>query len=538
VSKQLDYAAAMKRIKKYRSGTYEGFVAFCTECVMITGGDDAAGSTTAVSFKFWPGQRELAKALCDPEEREILLDKSRQIGITWVVLAWFLWRAMFLYGIEERITSVGQEEASKALRRVKFMIDNLPEWCRPPLEVANTTTIKFEVTGSWITALPATINAGRGDTLNDILCDEMAFQIYAREIMRSAGPSLEKRHGKRIGVSTANGSGNYFQQEYVAAQQGKNGWKPFFFGWKADPTRTQGWYDRMMVENGPEYMHENYPETWQQSFLATGRPYFAQEVVAADLERESMGCHDGFLDGKEFITSSAGVLRVWEQPREGRKYVMFTDVAEGLEHGDWSNGYVVDTEARVEVARVRGKMDVGELADVCMQVGEWYGAGKGSDRMPALLAIEANNHGIAVIKRAEEAGYRNLYRQRNLQTGEVLERTGWLTTETTRRMMLGRFQADYRLGRVSVRDRVCLEEMAMFAHRGPRGKAQAPAGGNDDCVVSRAGAHYVSTFEGALEVEAPANEEDSGIAYWMKKDQERLLAGKEQLNAGLQEMGG
>ena len=537
MTKQLDYAAAMKRIKKYRSGTYEGFVAFCTDCILITGGDDAAGSTTAVPFRFWPGQRELAKALCG-EEREIIADKSRQIGITWVVLAWFLWRAMFLYGIEERITSVGQEEASKALRRVKFMIDNLPEWCRPPLEVANTTTIKFEVTGSWITALPATINAGRGDTLNDILCDEMAFQIYAKEIMRSAGPSLEKRHGKRIGVSTANGSGNYFQQEYVAAQQGKNGWTPFFFGWKADPTRTQGWYDRMMAENGPEYMHENYPETWQQSFLATGRPYFAPETVAVDLERESLPFHDGFIDGKEFIASSTGILRVWEKPQAGKKYVIFDDVAEGLEQGDWSNGYVVDAENRVEVARIRGKMDVGELADISMQVGEWYGCGTGTDRMPALLAIEANNHGIAVIKRCEEAGYGNLYRQHNLQTGEVLERIGWLTTETTRRLMLGRFQADYRLGRVSVRDRTCLEEMAMFAHRGPRGKAQAPAGGNDDCVVSRAGAHYVSTFEAVGAVEE-VKSEGAGGAYWAAQDVEKLLKSEPgELNVGLVELGG
>src|SRR5512133_3448358 len=93
----LSNAQALRRIRLYQKGTIEAFEAFCQDCVMITGGDDASGDTSAIAFKMWPAQRELAKALCDPEVREVICLKSRQIGVTWVVLAWKLWRIMFWY---------------------------------------------------------------------------------------------------------------------------------------------------------------------------------------------------------------------------------------------------------------------------------------------------------------------------------------------------------------------------------------------------------------------------------------------------------
>jgi hypothetical protein len=533
-ARRVTKTSASQLIELFQSGTVEGFEAFCTNCIKITGGDETRGTAT-VPFHWWPAQRALATSLCS--ELEVIVLKPRQMGASWLVLCFFLYRAMFWTGHEYRITSVGEDEASKALRRVKFMIEHLPEWCSPTLEISNTTTVKFAETQSWISALPATSNAGRGDTLNGLLSDEAAFQVYAKDIIKSARPALEKRHGSLIVLSTANGMGNHFQEEYVKAQTGQNGYKAHFFAWTADPSRTQKWYDKLLKKHGLEYMHENYPATAAEAFLASGRPYFFQERLNADIEKLDVAFHDGFLNGKEFMPMVGGSVRVWKEP-DGKAKVMFVDVAEGLESGDWSNGYVVDVASRTEVCRIRGKMDVGELADISMQIGEWYAAQEESSRTPALLAIECNNHGIAVTKRCQEAGYGNLYFQRDLKTGEVLERVGWLTTETTRRLMLGKFQADYRLGLVRVVDRECLEEMAMFAHRGPRGKAQAPPGKFDDCVVSRAGAHFVATYEAPTFDVEKDDTPTSEIQYWLKKDQERMRTGTVQLNEGIQEMGG
>jgi hypothetical protein len=525
-------------INLFMTGTFEAFEAFCTHCVKITGGDDESGDTSAISLRLWPGQRSMAQALCDPDVNEIIVLKSRQIGVTWVVLAWKLYRCLFWNGIEERITSVGQDEANKALRRIKFMIDHLPEWLGPELEVSNTSTIKFLQTQSWITALPATINAGRGDTLNDILSDEAAFQVYAKQIVTSARPALEKRHGKLIVVSTANGVGNYFQEQYVRSEKGENGFKHFFFGWKADPTRSAAWYERMYKQHGPEYMHENYPETSAQAFLASGRPYFSQDRLSTDLVAPPAEFHDGFLSGKEFLPSATGCIRVWKKP-PGRPCVVFSDVAEGLEHGDYSNAYVLDATDRSLLCRVRGKMDVGELADVLYQVSHWYCVGSGSEMTPALTAVESNNHGIAVTKQLLEMGHRNLYYEHDLRTGEVRERVGWVTNEATRRIMLGKFQTDYRMGRCKIPDADLLDEMSLFAHRGTRGKPQAPPGKHDDCVMSYGGAYFLCTYEApGIQEAREADEESSDIRFWALKDQKRALEVGPTLNHGLVEMGG
>jgi hypothetical protein len=180
---------------------------------------------------------------------------------------------------------------------------------------------------------------------------------------------------------------------------------------------------------------------------------------------------------------------------------------------------------------------VGEFADVLMQVGEWYGEGAGMDRMPALLAIEANNMGIATIKRCLESGYRNLWHEHDLRTGEVKERVGWVTNEVTRRLMLGKYQTEYRMGRLKIVDRDQLEEMALFAHRGPRGKAQAPPGKCDDTIVSYGVTLFVATYEGPAE-EKPEVEMVGARGAAMLDIKKMLEGTGEPYNQGVEELGG
>jgi hypothetical protein len=463
-----------------------------------------------------------------------------------------LYEAQFKELHEYRITSVGEEEAAKALRRVKFLLEHMPSWAQPRLEVENTTTIKIAETGSWITAIPATRNAGRGDTLNALLCDEAAYQIYSKQIIESASPALEKRGGKLLVVSTME-SGTYFSEQYTLSQQGKTSFRPFFFDVWSDPNRTQEWYDSLLEKKGQEYMSKTYPRTWQESLLAVSRMYFDQELLAVDLEREDARHEDGWVDhvGRGqygFTPGVGGPVRVWRHPIAGRRYVIFADVAEGLEDGDWDNAYVVDVKSAEYVARVRGKMPVGEYADVLCLVGEYYSCGEGSDRVPALLAIEANNHGIAVTEQAAKSGYRNLYMERNLQTHKFTGRIGWLTSQGmsgTRGLMLGALQTEYRNKRVTIWDRTLFEEMSVFAHLGPRGKPQAPPHHHDDCVMSAAGAIAVAMLESAYEQEATKTEYDgepSDAEYWRIKSERRAsgedMSPGDSVQCGLVEAGG
>jgi hypothetical protein len=532
---------AIKRINLYRKGTLAAFEAFNKDGIKITGGKDSIGDTLAISFKWWPAQREYAEALCDDVIHKIITDKPRQMGATWLVCDWLLFMAMFRYGHEYRIVSIGEDEASKALRKVHFMWEHLPDWCRAELEIDNTTTMKFAATGSWISAIPATKNAGKGDSLNGLLCDEAAYQVYAKEIVDSAKPALEKRGGKLIINSTME-PGTYFAEEYIKAQKGQGGYKVFFFDCWADPNRDQAWYDRELAENGQEYMSLNYPRTWEESLTAKSTLYFDGSRTTHDLKAESEGYIDGFFDGPEFIPKAKGFVRMWEKRDKGDKYVIFADTAEGLPWGDFDNAYVVSVSRNIEVCRIRGKFDPGEYGDMLMEVGEYYAHGEGTDSIPALLAIEANNHGIAVTKHCLEANYRNLYYEHDLKTGAVKGhgRIGWMTNPGkggTRSLMLGKFKKNYRIGLVKVRDRECLEEMSIFAYD-KSGKACAPPGKNDDCVMSRAGAHIVASFEYPAEAAEPPSAL-AGARYVAQQDIEKLKSGAgDALNQGVEELGG
>jgi hypothetical protein len=262
------------------------------------------------------------------------------------------------------------------------------------------------------------------------------------------------------------------------------------------------------------------------------------------MAKEDEPFHDGFLDSRllskwEFVPDAHGALRVWRNPSPNRKYVIFGDVSEGLEHGDWSNAYVIDSESLDVMARIRGKIDVGEYGDLLMSTGEWYSCGDGLDRVPAYLAIECNSLGLAVTKHCLDNGYRNLYYQHNLMTGEVLERIGWLTSAGvggSRGLMLGKLQREYRMGRFKPKDRTALEEMALFAHRGPRGKPQSPPGKCDDCVMSMAGALFIATYESPVEIQK--EEEKTGMASEIQKDYERMIKQSSLLNRGVIELGG
>jgi hypothetical protein len=531
---------ARKKVNQYTKPGPAGFIAFCKECVRIPAGDTES-SMFAVPFKLWPEQERAACIIA--VERLIIWLKARQVGATFVILAFMLFRALFWLEQEFLIVSLNEKEAKKSIDRLKAMIANLPEWCQPELEICNTTTIKFAHTGSVIEAQASTINAGRGRTPSGLLVDEDAYQLYGKKIIDSALPGMEKRKGWLWRVSTGNGMGNDFERGYHLAEQKKSNFTPIFLPWSADPSRDQAWYDSMTEKHGREYMMEVYPRNSTEAFLASGRPFFDQERIATDISDGLPPFQDGYIEAGKFVPAANGYLRVWEAPKPNTRYVMFSDVAEGLEDGDFCNAYVVPVgrSPRHEVARVRGKMDPGELADVLQAVGEWYShTGQDADGAPALLAVEANNMGILTNDVLRSRGYLRLYQQRDLQTGVVSDRIGWLTTggaRGTRKLMLGKLQDGYRRGTEKVVDRDCLEEMGNFFHRGPLGKAQVGPGQHDDCIISRAGACALAGMEsvaGDAEPPSTLSERDQAIRDSVERMNERRAA----MNYGVQELGG
>lgn len=487
----------VRTIRKYRDGV-EGFLSWMRALATIPVSGEQGG---AIMFKLWPEQQRVARGLFSHDLTIIL--KARQLGMTWLVLYWFLWRSLYWDNREHRIVSINEEAAKRALSRVKWAWMNLPDWARGQIERDNTMEIKFLDTGSIITALPATANAGRGDTLDGLLLDEDAQQIEGKEIIKSALPALEKRKGVLVRLSTACGFGNDFEQTWHKALRGEGGYNPIFLPWTADPDRNKKWYDKLLHEQGEEYMHQEYPLTPAEAFLASGRPFFEMANLHEDLSAEPEIPIFGDLYDGEFTPEPGGPIQIWRAPDHGKQYVLFVDVSEGLEKGDWSHGVVVGIGDAYESAALHVKCDPAELAERLWDLSHYYFTKlKDGTRRPALTAPEANSFGLTTALALRDRGHTNLYFDRDLETGEVKDRPGWYTSEKTRRIMLGHLQQAYRKREIRILDRHCLEEMAQFWYRGKnKSKPQAPPGGFDDRVMALAGARTIADRIGGIEEE-------------------------------------
>src|SRR5262249_39126872 len=105
----------------------KSFPYFCdTYCQILSeSGQGGAG----VPFRLWPAQRRVAGLL--QEHRLVAVLKARQLGLTWLVLAFALWLLLFHPIATVLLFSRRDEEAVDLLTvRLRGMHDRLPAWLK------------------------------------------------------------------------------------------------------------------------------------------------------------------------------------------------------------------------------------------------------------------------------------------------------------------------------------------------------------------------------------------------------------------------
>jgi len=464
----------------------EGFALFAGEILKIPGGEGDLGEP--VAFELWPDQ--LDAALTISSGADIIWLKARQIGATWTVLAYIFWTLMFRKGRNVRSTSIREEDALENIERLNYFWEHLPDWLKAMApkdpERDNKTTFGLGHTKSYMKALPSTKDAGRSHTLDIFFSDEDASNPHSRENSKSAGPTLEKRGGQYIKVSTAKGFGNHFEEEWHKAEKDESRFTPIFLPWTSDPDRTQDWYDELLRTEGEDDMWQEYPETPRQAFLASGRPFFDVRRIDRELaDKTKPKGEKGYLapdvgtGALTFYDDTKGHLTIYEYPQKESRYAGFNDIAEGLEHGDWTVWKVRNVDTLADCAILRTKCDAHESAVLGNDLGNYYNT--------ALLGAEANGLGVGTVLKLVELHYPNLAWKKDPVNGKIGNKVGNWTDATTRRVMLTLMQGRFRDGSLPVADPVQLREMATFVHKAPTGKPEHEEGCNDDTVLADAG---------------------------------------------------
>ena len=399
-------------------------------------------------------------------ERLVIILKARQLGISWICCWYALWLCLFQPGKVVLLFSKGQEEANELLRRIKALYVRLPDWMRtagPALLKENTEELVWG-NGSTVRSLPASPGAGRSFTASLVILDEAAFLQFAGELYTALKPTIDAG-GQLIILSTANGIGNLFHQLWTKAVAGLSTFRTIFLPWWSRPGRDAAWYAAQLAEyTDPAMVKQEYPASAQEAFLVSGRTRFDPTWIARQAANVT-----GHLAMLPPPLSAIPGLTVYALPRPGQRTVLAADVAEGLEHGDYSAATLLDADSWEELTSLHGHWEPDAYATFLDRLARAYGA---------TVAVERNNHGHAVMLALKQLGTPKIFIGAD-------GRPGWLTTAQSKPLAIDLVAQALRDGLITIRTQATLDELAIYRIT-KSGDTSAPAGYHDDRVMSLA----------------------------------------------------
>ena len=431
--------------------------------------------------------------------RNIVL-KARQLGVTTYVAARFFLSTITRPGTLTVQVAHDRQSAEQIFRIVHRFLERMPAWLQAGALVTsrdNIGQIVFPRLDSEYRIESAGDGAaGRGMTIQNLHCSEVARwpgdAAATLASLRAAVPG----DGTVVLESTPCGAGGVFYDEWQRAAE--SGYVRHFFPWwfeesykesssrpeRADASAAEG---PCVLDLGPFSAEEKelieregltpgqiafrrrlrsefrglapqeYAEDDTHCFLASGNCVFEVAKVEARLAE----C------GEPAETRDNGRLKLW-LPANGHQYVIGVDPAGGGSEGDYACASVIERTTAMQCAEWRGHFTPQELAARV--------AGLAREYNHALVAVERNNHGHAVLAHlARGEKYEGLY-----EHGGQL---GWLTSAVTRPAMLANFAAILSESPQLFSSRALLEECKTFV-RHPDGSSSAAAGAHDDCIFA------------------------------------------------------
>ena len=228
---------------------------FVRHCLIV---DKQTGSL--IPFELWPLQEQALEMMA--RCAKLLIPKGRQVGVTWLELAYMLWCGSFFgnrlfpiarqsdayarEGITRLLTLAGYDASSPSGRLRVLPESPLPPSWRPQVVRKTKRNIIFD-NGSSYQALTATQPIARGMAAYLGLADEFAFWPWPAEQLAAMESGCARLHI----VSTGNGADDAFAALHENAAAGRGAYKTLFIASDADPRRDGEWY-RLNVEESAD----------------------------------------------------------------------------------------------------------------------------------------------------------------------------------------------------------------------------------------------------------------------------------------------
>jgi len=421
---------------------------------------------------------EIKKAI--EEGYDLLIDKSRQLGASWLCTVIFHWFWLFvpestLLEMSRVRDYVDQAGNMKALFQKHDYINRfLPEWMRPvdcmPGRKHRTKMHMANVyNNSVIDGESTTEHAGSGDTRKAILLDEFA-KVRNGQAMRSATADVAPC---RIINSTPFGAATEYSRWKKSGQV-----KVFVLPFWEHPEKGKGryvhqddngkyqirspWFDRQAERRSPKEMAQ---EILMQD-IQSGDTFFDTDALEKHKVLFGKKCREKYKIGliksiaDEQVASyikrkdtkaywlhrnKNGPLKIWtklhkKRPDQNKTYIFGIDISKG----QGASNSVVSIRCRETNLKIAEYADANtppyEMARVVMALALWCG-GKPPRKLP-FIKWEMNgpgwDFGRMIVKR-----YHYPYYYRNIKEGEVRDKKskkyGWHSSRNEKQQLLDQY---------------------------------------------------------------------------------------------------
>jgi len=248
------------------------------------------GLPTTMPFLLFPKQAEFIMYLRRKwlAREDGLAEKSRDMGVSWLCVAFAVWLWTFHAGTVAGFGSRKEEyvddlnDPKSLFWKVRRYIELLPVEFQPagwnPKKHAPFMSIVNPENGSAIVGESGD-NIGRGNRTSIYFKDESAF--YERP--ESIDAALSQTSNCKIDVSTPNGNGNPF---YRKRHSGKV--EVFTFHWRDDPRKGPEWYAKQQNDLDPVVLAQevdiDYNASTSDAWIPGALVEAAQRLGPADVE--------------------------------------------------------------------------------------------------------------------------------------------------------------------------------------------------------------------------------------------------------------
>lgn len=271
-------------------------------------------------FILFARQREFIEFLhgCLQDREAGLVEKARDMGASWLCVAFSVWLWLFHSGTAIGFGSLKADAVDKPddprsiFHKIRQQIDYLPQWMTPVgfepsihatyMKIVNPENLAT-ITGE------SGDNIGRGGRTTIYFKDESAHYQRPEKIEAALGDNTDVQ----IDISSVNGTGNVFYKRRMAGEV----WQPdahptkgktrvFIFDWRDHPAKTQEWYDQRRARAEAEGL---------------------LHVLAQEVDRDYAAAQDCVIISSEWVRAAIDAHIKLGIPFEGAK-VAAQDVAD------------------------------------------------------------------------------------------------------------------------------------------------------------------------------------------------------------------